>query len=200
MAQRHHLPIGLVDAVKRSLSLSLSRVGSQLFACIGYLVHRNDGTTHEDGLRQHDGTCKHVSRVRTESVDDASTKLVKRSCYLLQVGTQLLLQGCRKNLGVRANTGLNACGKVSTQTIQSILLLVVQQRYLLTGVHVAAQCRDVWQILGTCRLAHIGGYFLLDTRDAHLLVVAQRHSPTTVKAQQALSSGRSHHACQQDKT
>ena len=162
MTQRHHLPIGLVDAVERSLSLSLSRVGSQLFASIGHLVHRNDGTSHEDRLRQHDGTCKHVARVSIEGIGNASAKLVKHASYLLQIGTQPLLQGCRQNLGVRANTGLNACGKVSTQTVQSILLLVVQQRYLLTGVHVAAQCRDVWQILGTCRLAHIGGYFLLD--------------------------------------
>ena len=111
-----------------------------------------------------------------------------------------MLQGCGQYLGIGAHTAHNTILQIGAQGIQGFFLIVVQDGNLLAGVLIATQRADVGQVLGTSRLAHIGCYFLLDTRDAHLLVVAKRHSPATVEVQQPLSTHRLSHACQEDKT
>ena len=79
---------------------------------------------------------------------------------------------------------------IRAQIRQSILGIVAEERHLLAGVHIATNGRDMGQIFRACCLADVLSHLLLDALHAHLLVVAQRHSPTTIKAQDALSLNR----------
>ena len=102
MIQRDNLPVCLIYTVQGVLSVALGRVGSYLFADVGHVVERLDGTTHEDGLRQHDCPGKDVARVGTESVDYPLAALVQFACCSGHVGSQRLLQVGRQQPHVGA--------------------------------------------------------------------------------------------------
>ena len=174
------------------MATSIGRVGRHFFANIRYLVHCHDGTTHEYGLCHEDGTAKHVARIRVQLVDDALPYLVQRARHAIHHrchGSSTTKQGAQYRHS-RSQSRLQLVDTVGAQVRQFILALVTKQRYLLASIEIATCGRHMRQILRTCRLAEVLGYLLLDTLHTHLLIVAQGHGPTAIKAQNALSLNR----------
>ena len=187
MGERHHLPVGLVHAVERSLTPGLSSILCHLFRQVSHLVGSHDSPTHIQRLRQQNGARPDVACVGAQSVHQLLSLVVQCSRHLVQVCAQLLLQGRGQHLRVTGDAALQLSRQSRPQVPQSRLLRIAQQGNLAARMLVATHRTDMWQIFRPCRPAHIGRHVAPHLCHAHLLIVAQCHRPATVKAQHRLT-------------
>ena len=206
MMERHHLPVGLVDAIEGSLAACIHRVLRHILGDVGHLVHGDDASAHEDGLRQHDGAGEEMTGVRIESVHDLLSHGVERSLHASHALLHVRLQAShhllhvsgrhtqfhegsahlRKGVLDALHLGLQARYQTRTQIGKSLLLGVAQQGDRLAGVLIGTYGAHMGQELRAGRLPEVLGHVLLQLGDAQLLVVAQRHLSATVEREHAL--------------
>ena len=86
VSQRNHLPVDVVDLVERGLTAGLEGIGSQFLFNIGNAVQRRDGSTHIEGLSQHDGTGKSIMVISLESIIQRFSQMVDRSLGSADIG------------------------------------------------------------------------------------------------------------------
>ena len=84
--ERHHLPVGHINMVERSLTSGIERILCYSFIDISHLVEGDDTTTHEDGLSEKDTTCPDITCIGIQGIHD-----------LLPLGIQDLLETSRQS-------------------------------------------------------------------------------------------------------
>ena len=205
--QRDHLPVGFVSSVDGGLFARIGRVLLHFLVDVCHLVQRNQASAQIDRLYHHHRSCKEVTRVGIEGIDQILTQAIQLSRHVLQtlsghlvkrikIHAQCTQHCCDMLHGLRPGDAAKSClkvaGRLGSQVAQCRLLVVAEQIHRPAGELIGSQSTHMRQVFCPCRLSDVHRHLLLHLRNADLLVVAQCHCTTAVECQQSLCTDRHH--------